>query len=600
MARRRPGMWQRLSSAKRWGIVVAAAALFLAALNIWWVWTYRDGYPMDIDEAGYTTFGLVHYLGLEYGGIQGWWEAIQAQQTFAPLVPALTSLTVYVHPGVLNGFAVLTAFLLMLGIAVYGIAERLAGPRLGALAALVTLTLPGTFAFSREYIFALPVAALLACAVYALLRSDGLRLRRWALACGFALGLMLLARTMTIAYMPGVAVAATLVILMRGPGDLPRRFLNLALLIVTSFAVAATWYVRNLDSVVDYLTNYGYGTQSKFYGQDHALVSWGRLRSVAERLTAEDLFLPLATILLIGLVALAVAVVRRLRGPESRRATARRLASGDAVTVAIVFLGGYAALMTSQNGGNGFTLPLAIFLPPLAVLALRSFPRALIPTVAALALVTALNLVSTATIWADAAHMRLVAIPGFREHLPLTKGIPKAVFGIRAEVPGPETTFQPKDAGWPRADEDVADRIAKLSEQSGESPIVAFASRHRALSSNSVQLASVVNYHRGLPLIQMVAEPRDTVGVYADQLRAGAATVLITTSRNTGDFPPLITQPYAETAARRLGFRKIWSSKLPDGRRLYLWHKEDKPPKTAPSQQAIGGPDPSKEQLQGR
>ena len=61
-------MRQRLSSAKRWALIVAAAALFLAALNIWWVWTYRDGYPMDVDEAGYTTFGLINYLGLDTAG----------------------------------------------------------------------------------------------------------------------------------------------------------------------------------------------------------------------------------------------------------------------------------------------------------------------------------------------------------------------------------------------------------------------------------------------------------------------------------------------------------------------------------------------------
>ena len=65
-----------------------------------------------------------------------------------------------------------------LTLATYGIGERLAGPRLGALAALAVGTSQGVFVFHREYIFALPTAALLA-AVYACSAAKG---------CGSALG----------------------------------------------------------------------------------------------------------------------------------------------------------------------------------------------------------------------------------------------------------------------------------------------------------------------------------------------------------------------------------------------------------------------------
>ncbi len=559
-------MWQRTSATTRWALGVAAAALILAALNVWWFETYRRGYPFDIDEAGYTTFGLVDYLGLHNGGLKDWWDAIQNQPTFAPLVPALTSFVVLVKPGVLDGFLVLTAFLVVLAMAVYGIGERLAGPRLGV------------FAFAREYIFALPVAALLACAVYALMRSDGMRRRRWAIACGAAIGFMLLSRTMAIAYVPGVLIAALVAMLARGRGDLTRRFINLSLLIVTATAVAATWYARNLGSVIDYLTNYGYGKQSKFYGRNHSLISWGRLRSVAERMTSEDLFLPLAAILCIGLVAAAVVVMKRLRPAEGRSIELERLAGTDALSVAIVFAAGYGALMTSQNGGDGFTLPLAALLPVLAVLALQKFPSVIRPAIAVLAVVGAVNLVSTSTIWAVISHTRSVSVPGFSESFPITKGVPKAVFAIRAQISGPETVFDAGDAQWPRANVAVADLLAGLYGQNEEAPVVAFASRNRALNTNTVQLASVVKYHRGVPLIQLEAEPSDSVATYTEQLaedpKLGAASVLITMNRNTDDFPPVVTQSYAETAAKRLGFRRIRKIKLPDGRYLYVWLKE--------------------------
>ena len=104
-----------------------------------------------------------------------------------------------------------------------------------------------------------------------------------------------------------------------------------------------------------------------------------------------------------GLIALAVVLVKRLRPSDGRRTELERLARSDALSVALVFVVGYAGLMSSKNGGDGFTFPLAALLPALAVLALRRFPAAFKPAVAALVLVATVNLVSTSTIWAPAS-----------------------------------------------------------------------------------------------------------------------------------------------------------------------------------------------------
>lgn len=562
----------------RWALVVLAAAVVLMALNAWWVATFRDGYPFDIDEAGYTTFGLTHFVGLETGGLDGWWDAIQAQVRFPPLVPAMASLLVYVNPGLMAGFAVLTAFLLVLAAATYAIGERLAGPRLGALAALVTMTLPGTFAFSREYIFALPVAAFLACAVYALLRSDGFRHRLWAILCGAAIGLMLLSRSMAIVYVPGVVAAGLMPMLAGGRADLGRRLVNLALLIAAGVAVAATWYARNLQSVIDYLTEYGYGSKSEFYGDEEQLISWGRFRSVFERMTSEDFYLPLAILLLLGTGTVAFVAAREIWNSSARQAALKRLATSGAVAVGVVFLAGYAGLMTSQNGGNGFTYPLAILLPLLAVLALRRFPRIQPLAISVCAVVAAVNVLAMSTVWAEASRTRLVSLPGFDEELPLLKGVPKAVFVIRGQVPGPEATFTDRDAGWLRADRALIRTFESLAGPRGEFPVAALASRHRVLNTNTLQLASMVENRHGLPIVQLEAEPTDAVATYIDQLSGGALgapSVLVTTSRNTGDFDPLITQSYAEAAARRLGFRRTDTMRLPDGRQLRIWQRQE-------------------------
>lgn len=567
-------MWLRASAAQRWAVVVALGALVLVAIDIWWIATYRQGFPLNVDEAGYTSIGLIDWIGLETNGLHGWWEAVQTQTPNAPLLPALTSILLVFKPGVMTGFATLAGFMVVLIFAAYGIGERLAGPRLGALAALVTGALPGTIIFAREYVFALPTAAMLASAVFALLRSDGLRLRRWAIACGAVLGLMLLSRTMAVAFVPGVLVAAGVTMMVRGSGDYRNRILNLVLLLLAGALVAATWYWRNLQPVIDYLTNYGYGNQAQYYGAQHSLLSWERLRAVAERMTFDDFLVPLAALVFAGLLAIAFVAARRLRDSDDRRAELMRLAGSDAFAILVVVAAGYAALTSSQNGGNGFTLPLSVLLPSLAVLSLRFFRVAVAPVVALLAAIAVVNLAATSTIWDSVSTPRTVAIPGFGQ-LPWIGGIPHTVGAIRVQVPGSLSHFDESDHGWTRVDAELADELETLGAE-GLPPVTAFGSRNRLISTNSVGLAAILKAHRGIPFTQLNAEPSDSVATYKRQLSApefGLPTVLLTMSRNTEDFPPLVTQSYAETAAKQLGFGKVRSYELPDGRKLYVWQK---------------------------
>jgi hypothetical protein len=569
-------MWQRASTTQRWAVAVAVGALILVAIDVWWFVTYRDGFPLNVDEAGYTSIGLIDWIGLEGGGLHGWWEAVQTQTPNAPLLPALTSILLVIKPGVLTGFATLAGFMVILIFAAYGIGERLAGPRLGALAALVTGTLPGTIIFTREYVFALPTAAMLACAVFALLRSDGLRLRRWAIACGVALGLMLLSRTMAIAFVPGVLVAGGVTMLVRGRGDYFNRFFNLALLVFAGAAVAATWYWRNLQPVLDYLTNYGYGSQSQYYGAEHPLLSWDRLRTVAEKMIFDDLLVPVAALVFVGLLAIAFVAMRGLLDSDNRKAELLRLGGTDALTILIVIAAGYAALTSSQNGGNGFSLPISVLLPSLAVLSLRLFRVAVAPVVALLTVIAAINLAATSTLWDSVSKPRLVEVPGFGQ-LPWIGGVPHTVGAIRVQVPGSLSHFDDRERGWTRVDAELADELESLGPE-GLPPVVAFGSRNRVISTNSVGLAALLKAHRGIPFTQLNAEPSDSVATYRRELSApefGLPTVLITMSRNTEDFPPLVTQSRAETAAKQLGFRKVHSYGLPDGRELYVWKKEE-------------------------
>jgi len=563
---------RNLSPAWRWALIVAAGCLVMAVINVWWVATYRHGYPMDVDENGYTMIGVVNFLNFENAGLSGWWESVQNQTPNAPLLPALTSIVLIFNPGIMQGFGVLILFGALLTLATYGIGERLAGPRLGALAALAVGTSQGIFVFTHEYIFALPTAAFLSCSVYALIRSEGMLRWRWAVACGAAIGLMMLSRTMAVAFLPGIGVAALLPIVLNYRDELKKRLLNLGLLVVSAVLVAATWYWKNFGPVYDYLTEFGYGSQAKNFGESSSTLSWERFKSVAEKIIQGDLLVPMSLLVVIGLVACGVAVAQRLLGAEDRRAEALRILGSNAMALFIVAGAGFGALMSSQNGGFGFTFPVAMLLPPLAVVALRFYRAAIVPAAVLVVAIAAVNLLANSNLSDDISEPRLVEVPAFGE-MPWISGEPAAVGNVRQQAPGPRTRFTSADEGYVAVDKEMAKTLLEKIAPEGTPRLVAFASRNRVVSTNSIGLAGTVDFRRGIPFTQLLAEP-DSIAHYEEQITGpdlGEPTAVVTTSTEAGDFEPLVTQAKVETALKNLDFSLVRQVPMPDGRRLRVW-----------------------------
>ncbi|HEY7255559.1 MAG TPA: glycosyltransferase family 39 protein [Solirubrobacterales bacterium] len=548
------------------------------ALDAWWVATYRHGFPLDVDEAGYMSIALDNYFALDAGGIHGWWHSIELQAPQAPLVPAVTSLILVFSQGIMQGFATLALFLVVLMLATYGIAERLAGPRLGALTAIVVGTLPGVFYNLREFIFALPVAALLACAVYALMRSESMQRSRWALACGVAIGLMLLSRTMSVAFVPGIGAAALLTIALRPREDWAIGILNLGVAAISAFAVAATWYWRNLDPVVEYLTEFGYGSHASEFGEHHSILSWDWWHAVATRITAFDLLVPMAALILVGLIALGVEVARRIATSDDRRTVVLGLLHSEVLAVGLVFAAGYFALSSSENVGSGFTLPITVLLAPISVVALRVHPRAVLPALALVALVTAVNVISTSTISGSLTRQRTVDVPGFGA-LPWVNGVPKAVAAIREQVPGPEWRFDDTDRAYNEVNYDLDRYIVDDLGTLPTVPVTIYGTRSRVLNTNSLTLETLQRYRgRVIPLAQVQPTPENAASEYVAQLEDpanGPPGVLVTTSPTTGDFEPIIEQRPMEEAARQAGFRLVRTFTVPFSTRVLVWQKQE-------------------------
>src|SRR4051812_32769109 len=570
------------SERARWALVVLAGALVLVAAQALWLAANRRGYPLDTDEAGYMTIALRDHVALASSGLDGFWEAIQTQVPNAPLVPALTALVYTVHTGILISYAIPLGFLVLLVLATYGIAERLAGPRIGALAALVAATSTAAVDFSREFIFALPAAALLACAVYALLRSEGLRRRRWAVLMGVALGLMVLARTVTVAFLPGVALAAVVALAARGPDGRRRALANLALALVATVAVAATWYARNLGPVTDYLTSFGYGDASGHYGSDFGLLSLRRWTAVLSKASYESLPLVPLLALSAGAVAAAAMAGRRPLRARDRRATAAALLRSDAFVVGAVLVAGYLALSTSRNVGYGFTVPLVPLLVALALVPLTRLRAARArPLAIGLVAIAAFNVVA---LFGDASLLsrpRSVDVPGVGP-VGVTNGRPPFIGALRDQVPGPPLRFAPRERAWQTTDRTLARFVLRYAAARGRQPVVAFASRHSAFNTNSLGLAAMLWSGRSIPMTQLtVDQGGDRVDAYARFLSDpahGQPNFLVTPRSAAGDSTPHVTQARAGAAARSVGFRRVLTVQLPDGRFARVWWLQRGPP----------------------
>ena len=396
-------------------VVIMLVALI--ALDLWWLWRFRSGYPLSLDEAGYMAIAFDNTAALRLAGVSGLWDQFQVQNLQAPLVPLLT---VPVHlifgEHIIQSFFILEAFFALLVFASYGIGSRLVSPSCGALTALVVATMPGVTYFTRQYHFAVPCAALFAASTYALLKSEGLRKVSWAAAWGILLGLTVLARTMMLAIVPGLITVAIIGILI-GRDMRRQRIFHFALSIILATMIAAIWYWRNLGSVLAYLTSYGYGANSETYGPSRSPASWEFWTARFIDMINQGFYLPLTLVLLVAATlltgSLLIATVRA-HSFRGYRCLDRSTCRSDTLVIAGVLVCGYLALTSSRNMGTGFVLPL---LPLAAALGVSCafripWPRISVCLTATLVLIAGMNFEMNADIILPLSEPRWMTLPG--------------------------------------------------------------------------------------------------------------------------------------------------------------------------------------------
>jgi len=491
--------------------------------------------------------------------------------TQAPLTTALTSLPLLSGRNPVKiAFAVVLAFavatLLLTAAAAWMTRRR----TVVVLSLALVLTTPGFIALSRSYAFAVPAAAVTMAAVLALMRSRGLTKLPWSMAFGVALGLMPMARTMTIAFVP-VLIVAAVVQAAALRGSRRRQLVNLGVAVVLAVAVASVWLVPSRQLVFDYLTNYGYGSHSAEY-TNHAPSPPVALL----KMLSADYFAPHLALIAVGWFAVLGVVVARLRRGPLWAATRAMIASPMFVPAAFC-LGASAALMSSSNAGWGFTIPL---LAPAALVAARGWSH-----LVGLVRHARWRAVGVATLIAVGA---LLASPSFDSRSPLTGartttflGTPLTVTVAKIDDPAYYTsgslvvTNSPSWGGaWAAASERL---VADVLDDTTAQRFMAFGFRSHFVNVNTAELVAVEQLHYGVAAAQI--DPISVGSTTADYeywlTKGGAAGScdLMTSAGEVNEFKPVVDTGNLETAAIAVGFQRVDEVPMPDGRSITVWER---------------------------
>lgn len=173
-------------------------SLLLTFMNYLWINKNLANVPPPWDAAAYMNLSLNDYDVLRGGDLlQGIKTVLKQAPSQAPLFP-LTSTPFYMLFGPDITIAYLTNFiyLFILFSSVYFITEGLAGKKAGFLSFFLVATFPAVIAYSRDYLFEFPLAAMVALSYLFFIKSDLFQNKKYSVLFGLSAGLSVLTKTM--------------------------------------------------------------------------------------------------------------------------------------------------------------------------------------------------------------------------------------------------------------------------------------------------------------------------------------------------------------------------------------------------------------------
>jgi hypothetical protein len=196
------------------------------------IWLAIDRRPPEWDHANHLERATLCARDLRAGDVHG---ILDRSSFYPPLVLCLTGAASFVMPTEAAAVAVMLAFLGLGMVAVHRLGRALAGDTVGGVAALLFATAPFAVYSSLRLQLDLPLAAMVALALVALLATDDFTRPGAALACGVVCGLGMLTKPTFALYV--VPPAALLLLRSRRRG-----LVGAALTLVVAAALSLPWF----------------------------------------------------------------------------------------------------------------------------------------------------------------------------------------------------------------------------------------------------------------------------------------------------------------------------------------------------------------------
>ncbi|HLF48504.1 MAG TPA: glycosyltransferase family 39 protein, partial [Methylomirabilota bacterium] len=224
---------------------VALAALLAALGAVTVAWLAVDRRPPEWDYALHLERAVTCHRILAEPGHDRLAEIIAESSFYPPIVTCAAGLLYFIFPVVpLTAQSVIWAFLVVGALAIYGVGRRLMDGPTGLLAAFLFATAPFVVVSLLTFQLDLPLAAMVALALYAVVRSEGFSRWGWSLAAGVILGAGMLTKPPFAAYLLGPMLwSIWLVLRVR---DRRARLGRLLTALALGALVALPWYAPRL------------------------------------------------------------------------------------------------------------------------------------------------------------------------------------------------------------------------------------------------------------------------------------------------------------------------------------------------------------------
>lgn len=223
-----------------WALYASVCVIHLA----WWMLVQRQP---SWDQAHHLTLGLDYARAIHDGTfLTQYWDRPELYPPGYHLLLALATLVL--GPQAYLGLVVNLLLMPVLLVSVWRIGVRTYGNFEGLLAAFLVSLYPAVAIYTREALIEFSLMALAGLAILLLLQSDLFERRRSSAALGVTLGVGLLFKpNFGFYFWLPVGSAALVAVVRRRPGAM----LNLALAALLALGISLTWYLPQLESILE-------------------------------------------------------------------------------------------------------------------------------------------------------------------------------------------------------------------------------------------------------------------------------------------------------------------------------------------------------------